>query len=177
MTLSALIRKGGLAKLATATPATVATEGAVKTVTVAKVATVTVASPPQPAASCMTAEEEAAIQVWLAHIEETDSAEIQSVLDECHADPEARVYYLVRAQELPRPVDFDDDDRRRCSQCRNLLMNGRCRAARLGEIDTAREFMPVPDLLRRCLGYAPRLDDPDRRNGRERWPQNSPQSS
>ena len=50
------------------------------------------------------------------------------------------------------------------------MTNGRCRAARRSEIDTAKEFMPVPDLPRRCLGYVPRLDDLDRRNGRERWP-------
>jgi hypothetical protein len=170
MTLSALIRKGGLATLATATPATVATQGAIKAVTVAKVATVAVAGPPQPAASGMTAEEETAIRVWLAHIEEPNPVEIQLVLDECRNDPVARDYYLGRAEEVPQPADFDDDDRRRCNQCVKLAWKGRCLAARRGEIETARDFMPVPDLPRRCEGYAPRLNDPDRRPGRERWP-------
>ena len=43
MTLSTLIRKGGLAKVATATPATLATQGAVNAGTVAEVASVAVA--------------------------------------------------------------------------------------------------------------------------------------
>ena len=66
MTLSNLIRKGGLAKVATATPATVATQAAA---TVAEVATVAVAKPPMSAtnddmaaeASREAAEERAAI--------------------------------------------------------------------------------------------------------------------
>ena len=45
MTLSTLIRKGGLAKVATATPATLATQGAVNAGTVAEVASVAVAKP------------------------------------------------------------------------------------------------------------------------------------
>lgn len=45
MTLSALIRKGGLAKVATATPATLATQETENAGTVAEVATVAVASP------------------------------------------------------------------------------------------------------------------------------------
>jgi len=43
MTLSTLIRKGGLAKVATATPATPATQGSVNAGTVAEVASVAVA--------------------------------------------------------------------------------------------------------------------------------------
>jgi len=119
----------------------------------------------QPSAPALTITDKTRICAWLAHIEETDPTEIQSVLDECRADTDARSYYLGRSEEVPKPVDFDDDDRRRCNQCSNLMTNGRCRAARRGEIETARGFMPVPDLPRRCPGYAPRLNDPDRRGG------------
>jgi hypothetical protein len=168
VTLSALIRKGELRKRATATPATVATEAPANSETVAAVAVAVFCEHPVP---CLTDEEEAAIRSWLAHIEETDSTELESVLDECRADVGARIYYLRRSEEVPKPVEFGDDDRRCCNQCRNLMTNGRCRAARRGEIETARDFMPVPNLPRRCVGYAPRLDDPDRRSGRERWPE------
>ena len=33
-----------------------------------------------------------------------------------------------------------------------------------------RSYVPDPVLLRRCEGYAPGADDPDRQQGRERWP-------
>jgi hypothetical protein len=50
----------------------------------------------------MTAKDARAIRAWLAHIEETDPEEIQSVLNECRADPGALVYFLGRAAEVPR---------------------------------------------------------------------------
>ena len=62
------------------------------------------------------------------------------------------------------------DDRRFCGQCGNLR-GLQCLAARRGEIAAAsRSYEPVDDIPRRCEGYAPKLDDPDRRHGRERWP-------
>ena len=53
-------------------------------------------------ASGMTAKDERAIRAWLANIEETDTNEIQSVLEECRADPGALTYFLGRAAEVPR---------------------------------------------------------------------------
>ncbi|MFO1352590.1 MAG: hypothetical protein U1F68_18735 [Gammaproteobacteria bacterium] len=100
MTLSDLIRKGGLAKMATATPATLATQETANAATVAQVATVAVAEP-QPAATAMTAEEETAIRAWLAHIEETDADIIAEVLNQCRADVKARAYFLRRSEEVP----------------------------------------------------------------------------
>ena len=47
MTLSALIEKGGLTRLATAIPATAATEGRPEAVSVARVASIAVANSPQ----------------------------------------------------------------------------------------------------------------------------------
>ena len=108
MILSALIRKGGLAKSATATPATIATQQADQTSSVAAVATVTVAVMPEssidserePASTELTSDEESKIRAWLTHIEETDSEIIAEVVDKCRSDNWARVYFLRRAGEV-----------------------------------------------------------------------------
>lgn len=164
MILSTLIRKGGLPKAATATLATLATQVTTNAATVAQVATVAVAKPP-----ALTAEEEAAIRAWLAHIEETDTANIAEVLNQCRADEEARAYFLRRADEVPRPMP-EDDDRRHCAQCVNLTRSGLCLAAQRGEIMTSQTYHPADHIPRRCEGYAPGPADPDKRIGRERWP-------
>lgn len=168
MTLSNLIRKGGLAQVATATPATLATQETASAATVAQVATVAVAKPQSPAPA-MTTEQETAIRAWLAHIEETDANTIAEVVNQCRADLEARAYFLRRADEVPRPLP-DDDDRRHCTQCANRAPSGLCLAARRGEIIASRTYHPMNRLPRRCEGYAPGPDDPDRRAGHERWP-------
>ncbi|MHB8472911.1 MAG: hypothetical protein ACYDC8_08705 [Gammaproteobacteria bacterium] len=163
MTLAALIRKRDTGNLATAIPAIHATQQAEVTGTVARVATVAVANPPDAKPATMTVEQQADIRAWLAHIEETDPAIITEVMDKCRTDPEALAYFTWRAGEVPKPVVVDDDDRRRCDQCANLSPRGLCMATRRGEVT-------VHYQLRRCVGYAPRPDDPDRRHGEERWP-------
>ena len=120
MILAKLIRgENDSVRFATATPATAATLKGDNGPTVAKVATVNVATPAKP--NCapsdsrsprtairhpqttrMTADNEKAIRAWLAHIEETDPLEIQSVLSECRQDPGALQYYLGRAAEITR---------------------------------------------------------------------------
>lgn len=115
-----------------------------------------------------TASDETAIRAWLTHINETDTGIIAEVLGKCRADSSARAYFLWRAEEVPRPMP-EDDDRRTCDRCANLIAR-RCQAAKRGEIVASRNYEPVRDLLRRCEGYAPGADDPDRRHGRERWP-------
>lgn len=122
----------------------------------------------QPSAP-LTAEAENAIRAWLALIEETDPATIAEVIDQCQRDADARDYFTGRAAaELPKPDPFPDD-RRTCEQCANLT--GRtCQAAKRGEIVASRNYEPIRDLPRRCEGYAPGADDPDRRHGPERWP-------
>lgn len=108
MILSALIRKGGLARSATATPATIATHQAGQASSVAAVATVTVAVKPEssiktkrePASTELTIDEESKIRAWLALIEETDSEIIAEVLEKCRSNIEARVYFLHRAEEV-----------------------------------------------------------------------------
>jgi hypothetical protein len=86
MTLSNLIRKGGLSNIATATPATLVTQAASGRLTVAEVATVAVAKPPQPLAMALTDQEESALRAWLGFIEETDARIIDEVLQRCRAD-------------------------------------------------------------------------------------------
>lgn len=117
MTLSNLIRKGGLVQIATATPATLATQEVESTATVAQVATVAVAKP-QPPATAMTADEETAIRAWLAYIAETSVETITEVLDQCRADMEARAYFLQRAEEVPPPVA--PDHWAKCGECQHF---------------------------------------------------------
>ena len=78
MILSSLIKKGGLAKAATATHATSATHEADKSETVASVATVAVAVKPEPVTK-LSLDEERYIRAWLTHIEESDPAIIDEI--------------------------------------------------------------------------------------------------
>ena len=77
----------------------------------------------------------------------------------------------------PEPANYinpltiqDSDNRRTCSQCRNL--QGRvCSVASPGGIVSAnRGSRPDPERLRRCEGYLPNTADNDQRPGSERWP-------
>jgi hypothetical protein len=123
----------------------------------------------QPSAS-LTAEEEKAIRAWLALIEETDPATIDEVIERCQRDADARDYFTGRAAvELPNP-DPLPDDRRTCSQCRNLLRLV-CTIAKPGGLVSAnRGYRPAPDTLQRCAGYLPNAIDTNQRPGSERWP-------
>lgn len=115
MTLSNLIRKGGLAQIATATPATLATHETGSAATVAEVATVAVANAPVPALS---EADEAAIRAWLAYIVETNLETITEVLDQCRADMAVRTYFLQRAEEVPPPVA--PDHWAKCEECQHF---------------------------------------------------------
>jgi hypothetical protein len=67
-------------------------------------------------------------------------------------------------------IAWHEDDRRRCRHCLNLLPNGICKVASpKGLVVANRGYRPV-DIPRRCEGYRPCPDDPDRRTGMERWP-------
>ncbi len=98
MTLSTLIKKGGLYKLATAIPATAASKEACETLMVAGIATVAVANT---SIAPMPPDEEKVILAWLVRIKETDEATIKSVLGQCRANSEIRNYYLRQAGEIP----------------------------------------------------------------------------
>lgn len=117
----------------------------------------------------MTAENETAIRAWLALIGEIDPVTIAEVIDGCRQDTATRRYFTGRATaELPKPA-LHTDDRRTCDQCANLIAR-HCHAAKRGEIVASRNYEPIRDLPRRCEGYAPGVEDPDQRHGRERWP-------
>ncbi len=126
----------------------------------------------QPSAP-LTASEETAIREWLALVEETDPATIAEVIGQCQRDADARDYFTGRAAadnlQKNRADAAFDDGRRTCDQCANLIAR-RCQAAKRGEIVASRNYEPIRDVPRRCEGYAPGADDPDRRHGRERWP-------
>jgi hypothetical protein len=121
----------------------------------------------QPSAP-LTASEETAIRAWLALIEETDQATITEVIGQCQRDADAREYFNGRAAELLKPC-VSPDDRRTCNQCANLIAR-RCQVAKRYAIVSSGSDEPMRSIPRRCEGYAPGADDPDRRHGRERWP-------
>lgn len=66
----------------------------------------------------MTANDEALIRTWLAYIEETDQDTIAEVLAKCRDNPEARAYFLHRAEEMPSPVALDRQVT--CGACRHF---------------------------------------------------------
>jgi hypothetical protein len=68
-------------------------------------------------------------------------------------------------------ANIEGDERRTCEQCSNLAGRGRCLAAWRGEIVANRDYAPIRDFPRRCEGYMPEANDPDRRPGSERWPE------
>lgn len=125
----------------------------------------------QPSAP-MTAEDETASRAWLQRIEETDPSTIDEVIAQCERGADAREYFAGRAADDSQRNWFDEalnDDRRTCDQCANLI-GRRCQAAKRGAIVASRNYEPIRDLPRRCEGYAPGVDDLDRRQGHERWP-------
>ena len=74
---------------------------------------------------------------------------------------------------VPRRWSFAEwGDLRPCLLCRNLARSGRCLAAWRGEIRAARDYEPsIPAQPRRCIGYAPKADDPEQTSGMQRWPE------
>lgn len=114
MTLSVLIKKGGLTGIMTVTPATTATHQPDNPATVAQVATVAVTEQPKPLPA-LSSDEESNIRAWLAYIEETDPTIIAEVLDKCRSDLEARRFFLKQPKEVPLPTT--DNCLIRCSDC------------------------------------------------------------
>ena len=182
MSLSNLIRrKSEPVGFATATPATFATQERERGRTVASVATVTVAKSPQgqtaPPAKVGAGDTATASRWWLIHYPDRDPVEVACCPEATHADilerhpdADARDYFIGRAAlGLPKPDPFPDD-RRTCTQCANLIV-GKCQAAKRSEMVASRNYEPIRELSRRCEGYAPGADDPDRRHGRGRWPE------
>lgn len=106
MTLSALIKKGGLYKAVTATPATITTLQADLEESVAQVATVAVAVKLETLPE-LSLDEETCIRAWLTHIEETDPDIITEVLNKCRDEQDARWYYLNRSEEVQQIANIN----------------------------------------------------------------------
>lgn len=137
-----------------------------------------------------TPEQEAELRDLVARVSaDWPAGEPEAALAAALADPVAALEcYRYLAQTLPAEpraaygvtttltiAERDpDDDRRLCTECANLTPGRRCLAARRGEgpalYGAPRDYVPVLGTLGRCIGYAPRADDPDRRPGAERWP-------
>lgn len=117
MTLSNLIKKGGLAKAATATPATVATVTNCSASCVAIVAGVAVAAKPEPLHE-LSEEEESSIRAWLEYIEETDPVIIAEVMTKCQSGAEARGYCLEQSKQVP--PEPEPDYTTTCGACRHF---------------------------------------------------------
>jgi hypothetical protein len=125
-----------------------------------------------------TASERSAIEELVSRLSEKEperwtDADIREAIEVACNDPEDALISL-RAL-VGEATKRDSDSRRTCSQCRNLTPGGQCMAAYRGEAIWAsprmgRKYFPVTNLPQMCWGYLPGPDDPDRRNGRERWP-------
>jgi len=110
-----------------------------------------------------------ALVLAISKIEKWTADEVEWVTATALADPDGALT-CYRSIALEHGIILQmDDDRRTCSQCANLA-GRRCLAAWRGEIVASRSYEPVRDLPRRCEGYAPGTDDPDKRPGLERWP-------
>jgi len=111
--------------------------------------------------------QEAAVLAWLAQIGETDQAIVAEVLTLCKHDDDAKAYYLGRAGADP-PID---DDRRCCSQCRNLRSGIRVVARPSGRLSGIVGYRPTSlGVLQWCADCAPNASDTDQRPGHKRWP-------
>ena len=97
MTLSTLIRKRDFGNTATAISAISAAQQWCDALTVARIATVAVATRQNQKTTTLTAENELAVLWWVKSIGEDDPVMIEDVLDRCRTNLEALTYFLWRA--------------------------------------------------------------------------------
>uniref|UniRef100_UPI0040559A3B hypothetical protein n=1 Tax=Orrella sp. TaxID=1921583 RepID=UPI0040559A3B len=97
MKLRDLIRKNDSQAVATATPATFATDAHKELANVATVATVAVANPQEQNSPPLNASEEMAIRAWLKRIQEDDPVVIDEVIEKCRLNPADLSYFLKQA--------------------------------------------------------------------------------
>ena len=105
MILSELIRKGGLGCTMTATSATTATQVVKQSLTVAPVASVAVALPPETIPE-LSNDEALSIRAWFEHIGETNQTIIDEIMEKCRDEIAVRQYLLRRSEEIPEPDYF-----------------------------------------------------------------------
>lgn len=120
---------------------------------------------------------------WLIHYPDRDPVEVTCCPEATHADILERHPDAIAAEPFT-PIDLEaweeraaicefdgglsrdeaeqlawqEDDRRRCSQCGNLSLTGVCRIAepKAGALVVAnRGYRPVQDILGRCRGFVP----------------------
>jgi hypothetical protein len=178
MTLSALIQKDGLRRLATATVAISATDGEETGATVA------LANPESVQTDIggegvTRSELEAAANRFCDAVGD-DANRRAIMLEDCREYPPERLPWLIEylnaeAAKHEQALSKNDaaNDMRRCTECANFTIGGRCLAAWQGKLAgfVSRRYSPAqPDRLRRCDGYTPGPDDPDQRPGQDRWP-------
>lgn len=153
MVLADLIKGVGISDEGPATGATDATQEKGGELTVAKVASVSVARTPESDVSHFSDGDKQDVLTWLESIDETDPEVVSDVLHRCEFDPEAREYFVIRANETRSAAG---DDRRHCAECSNLDRYGCCLAALRGELDgLARKYRPWRGLPRRCGSFRP----------------------
>jgi len=155
-----LIRKGPSAITATAMPAISATRHVEGNGAVAGIATVAVATAESLRAEVFASE----LTPLQPEFEIARIAEIAVAPEGRNPVMDSHLYVESEAEA------DDDDDRRYCTQCVNLFVNGNCLAARRGELRQHRDMAPMTDVPRRCVAYLPKADEPDQRPGSERWP-------
>lgn len=87
-------------------------------------------------------------------------------------EPTPSGFAPVRSDANPANPRDPFDDRIRCTDCCQLASNGVCRAAgpQNKPVVANRGYQPIKDQFRRCEGFTPYGDSPDRRRGFERWP-------
>ena len=183
MTLAALIRKSESGKVATATPATVATLQGDAPSTVATVATVAVANLPESNIGGV-------CRHWELHFMDREPLEV--IFSDDLAFGDVLALYPAAIAALPLESEFPESATATvatsatpspipvlptCEQCRNLSTTRdrdgfrRCRAAGRGELPGVhRRSCPDTQAGRRCVAFAPLSGDPDQRSGAERWP-------
>lgn len=168
MSLSSLLKKGGLRQSATAIPATFATAGPLALSKVAEVATVAVANPPMRSANDPAPTTGEAIAVddfdrwcWPNSMAMT-GAEIDTFIARLACFATKRVTQTNAQSLADRLVnrDREDDERRTCLECSHLEgYSGRWRCANWQEAQLAliareaalpRDIVP---LLQRCGGF------------------------
>ena len=166
MNLADLIASGLSARIATATPATVATDEDRSGPSVASVATVSVANPAGRAVGANSTDLASLVRkvgaAWA-----FSPAEVDEALTHALAKPDdARECFAALAAEAGM-ASSDPDDRIRCQDWRNLRLMSACLAAT--HLKAARTYSPDPALLRRCEAFTPMPDKPDQRTGADRW--------
>jgi hypothetical protein len=156
MILSSLIHRNKYEQVATVAVTTPAMLETQKVGTVAKVATVTVANPPE--------SKNAALSV-VCYTPAGNPITVNA------RDTEHAAFLLKMNPKTAQPllIDLpDSDDRRHCADCGNLSISGRCLAARSGSIEAGSHYKPVDDCPRRCVGYVPKANENDQRTDAQR---------